>query len=198
MLRDQALAVSGLLVEKVGGPPVKVYQPANIWEDATFGQIKFTQDHGEALYRRSLYIFWRRIVAPTLFFDTANRQNCAVKTGRTNTPLHALVTLNDITYVEAARALAERMMKHDANDEARLDFAFRLCTARLPNAAEKQILAASLARLRERYAADPEAAKKLIATGESKPDPALPAPELAAFTALGSLLLNLDETLTRE
>ncbi len=198
MLRDQALAVSGLLVEKVGGPPVKVYQPANIWEDATFGQIKFTQDHGEALYRRSLYIFWRRIVAPTLFFDTANRQNCAVKTGRTNTPLHALVTLNDITYVEAARALAERMMKHDANDEARLEFAFRLCTARPPNAVEKQVLVASLTRLRERYAADPEAAKKLIATGESKPDPALPAPELAAFTALGSLLLNLDETLTRE
>ena len=198
MLRDQALAVSGLLVEKVGGPPVKVYQPANIWEDATFGQIQFTQDHGEALYRRSLYIFWRRIVAPTLFFDTANRQNCAVKTGRTNTPLHALVTLNDITYVEAARALAERMMKHGANDEARLDFAFRLCTARPPSAAEKQVLASSLARLRERYTADPEAAKKLIATGESKPDPALPAPELAAFTALGSLLLNLDETLTRE
>ncbi len=198
MLRDQALAVSGLLVEKVGGPLVKVYQPANIWEDATFGQIKFTQDHGEALYRRSLYIFWRRIVAPTLFFDTANRQNCAVKTGRTNTPLHALVTLNDITYVEAARALAERMMKHDANDDARLDFAFRLCTARPPGAAEKQVLASSLARLRQQYTADPDAARKLIATGESKPDPALPAPELAAFTAMGSLLLNLDETLTRE
>ena len=198
MLRDQALAVSGLLVEKIGGPPVKVYQPANIWEDATFGQIKFTQDHGAALYRRSLYIFWRRIVAPTLFFDTANRQNCTVKNGRTNTPLHALVTLNDITYVEAARAFAERMLKHGANDDARLDFAFRHCTARPPNAEEKQILAASLARLRERYTADPEAAKKLIATGESKPDPALPAPELAAFTALGSLLLNLDETLTRE
>ena len=198
MLRDQALAVSGLLVEKVGGPPVKVYQPANIWEDATFGQIKFTQDHGEALYRRSLYIFWRRIVAPTLFFDTANRQNCTVKNGRTNTPLHALVTLNDITYVEAARAFAERMLKHASADDARLEFAFRLCTARPPSAAEKQILTASLTRLRERYMADPEAAKKLIATGESKPDPAIPAPELAAFTALGSLLLNLDETLTRE
>ena len=88
LLRDQALAVSGLLVEKVGGPPVKSYQPPGVWEDATFGQIKFTQDHGEALYRRSLYIFWRRIVAPTVFFDVANRQNCTVKTGRTNTPLH--------------------------------------------------------------------------------------------------------------
>ena len=198
MLRDQALAVSGLLVEKVGGPPVKVYQPANTWEDATFGQIKYTQDHGEALYRRSLYIFWRRIVAPTLFFDTANRQNCAVKVGRTNTPLHALVTLNDITYVEAARALAARMMKHDVPDEARIDFGFRLCTARPPNLSEKLVLASSLARLRQQYAADPDAARKLIATGESKPDAALPEPELAAFTALGSLLLNLDETLTRE
>ncbi|MDB6152688.1 MAG: hypothetical protein JWL90_1141, partial [Chthoniobacteraceae bacterium] len=117
MLRDQALALSGLLVDKSGGPPVKVYQPANVWEDATFGQIKFTQDHGEALYRRSLYIFWRRIVGPTLFFDVSSRQNCAVKTGRTNTPLHALVTLNDVTYVEASRALAERMLKEGGADD---------------------------------------------------------------------------------
>jgi hypothetical protein len=199
MLRDQALAVSSLLVEKVGGPPVKVYQPANIWEEATFGQIKYSQDHGEALYRRSLYIFWRRIIAPPLFFDVANRQQCAVKTGLTNTPLHALVTLNDITYVEAARAFAERMMKQGgATDEARLTFGFRLCTARAPGDAETQILASSLARFRQQYAADGEATKKLIATGESKPDSALPATELAAHTALALLLLNLDETLTNE
>src|SRR5262249_37796945 len=101
MLRDQALAVSGLLVEKQGGPPVKGYQPTGIWEDATFGKITYQQDKGEALYRRSLYTFWRRIVAPTVFFDVANRQNCTVKLERTNTPLHALVTLNDVTYVEA-------------------------------------------------------------------------------------------------
>ena len=199
MLRDQALAVSGLLVEKVGGPPVKVYQPAGVWEDATFGQIKFTQDHGEALYRRSLYIFWRRIVGPTLFFDVANRQNCMVKVGRTNTPLHALVTLNDVTYVEAARALAERMLKEGGRtDEERIGFAFRLCTARRPTDPEKQVLLASLNRLRTHYTQDPAAGKKLIATGESKPDGKLDPAELAAHTALGTLLLNLDETLTNE
>jgi hypothetical protein len=199
MLRDQALAVSGLLVEKTGGPPVKVYQPEGVWEDATFGQIKFAQDHGEALYRRSLYIFWRRIVAPTLFFDTANRQNCTVKTGRTNTPLHALVTLNDITYVEAARAFAERMLKQGGdNDSARVAFGFRLCTARPPRENETAILTASLDRFRQQYIADPAAAQKLIATGESKSDATLPAPELAAQTSLALLLLNLDETLSKE
>ena len=199
MLRDQALAVSGLMVEKVGGPPVKVYQPANVWEDATFGQIKFTQDLGEALYRRSLYIFWRRIVGPTLFFDTANRQQCAVKVGRTNTPLHALVTLNDVTYVEAARALAERMLKQGgASDPERIAYAFRLCTSHAPSAKDAEILAAALARFRREYIADPASARKLIATGESKPDPKLAPAELAAHTALASLLLNLDETLTKE
>jgi mono/diheme cytochrome c family protein len=199
MLRDQALAASGLLVEKVGGPPVKVYQPANIWEDATFGQIKFTQDHGEALYRRSLYIFWRRIVAPTLFFDVASRQQCSVNAGRTNTPLHALVTMNDVTYVEAARALAERMLKQGGNaDTDRLAYGFRLCTARPPNGKEAALLADSLTHFRQQYAADEEAAKKLIVAGESKPDPNLEPKELAAQTSLALLMLNLDETLTKE
>ena len=199
MLRDQALAVSGLLVDKIGGPPVKVYQPANVWEDATFGQIKFTQDHGEALYRRSLYVFWRRIVGPTLFFDVANRQQCAVKVGRTNTPLHALITLNDTTFVEAARGLGERMLKEGgATDSERLAYGFRLCTARLPDQKETALLAKSLARFRGQYSADPEAARQLIATGESKPDASLPAPELAAHTSVALLLLNLDETLTKE
>jgi hypothetical protein len=199
MLRDQALAASGLLVEKVGGPPVKVYQPANIWEDATFGQIKFTQDHGEALYRRSLYIFWRRIVAPTLFFDTASRQQCAVKTGRTNTPLHALITLNDITYIEAARALAERMLKQGGDsDAARIAYGFLLCTAAAPKEREAIILASALARFRQQYSTDEAAARSLIATGESKPDASFPVSELAAHTSLALLLLNLDETLTKE
>ena len=104
MLRDQALAASGLLVAKLGGPPVKGYQPDGVWEEATFGGKRYVQDHGEALYRRSLYTFWRRIVGPTMFFDNAARQVCTVNVFRTNTPLHALLTLNDVTYVEAARA----------------------------------------------------------------------------------------------
>ena len=199
MLRDQALAVSGLLVEKQGGPPVKGYQPEGVWEDATFGQIKYAQDHGEALYRRSLYTFWRRIVGPTMFFDVASRQSCSVKTGLTNTPLHALVTLNDITYTEAARVLAQRMLKEGGTGDAtRLAFAFRLCTARVPDEKDTRVLISALELLRTQYQADPAAARKLIATGESKPDPALDPVELAAFTAVASLLLNLDETLCSE
>src|SRR5262249_7838463 len=108
LLRDQALAASGLLVEKLGGAGVNPYQPAGVWEDTSFGTIRYNQDHGEKLYRRSMYTFWRRIVAPSLFFDSATRQFCTVKQLRTNTPLHALTTLNDITFVEAARVLAER------------------------------------------------------------------------------------------
>jgi hypothetical protein len=199
MLRDQALAVSGLLVEKLGGPPVNGYQPTGVWEDATFGQIKYKQDHGEALYRRSLYTFWRRIIGPTVFFDVAGRQNCAVRVGRTNTPLHALVTLNDVTYMEAARALAERMLKQGGStDTARIAHGFRLCTARAPNEKELNILIEAIGTLRQQYAADPAAAKNFIANGESKPDPKLEATELAAHTGLASLLLNLDETLTNE
>ncbi len=124
MIRDQALAAAGLLVEKPGGPAVMPYQPEGIWEEATFGKKSYKQDHGEALYRRSLYIFWRRIVGPTMFFDNASRQTCYIRAIRTNTPLHALTTLNDTTYVEAARAMAERALKTHAGDErAALDLA---------------------------------------------------------------------------
>jgi hypothetical protein len=200
MIRDQALAVSGLLVERVGGPPVKGYQPPGVWEDATFGQIRYQQDHGEALYRRSLYTFWRRIVAPTLFFDVANRQNCTVKNSRTNTPLHALVTLNDVTYVEAARALAQRtlLLPTATDDYARLRDMFRRCTARLPQANETRRLVQRLATLREVYGKDAQAAKKLLAVGESKPDGRVAAAELASWTGIASLVLNLDETITNE
>jgi len=198
MLRDQALAASGLLVEKVGGPPVKAYQPPGIWEDATFGQIKFAQDHGEALYRRSLYIFWRRIVAPTVFFDVANRQNCAVKTGRTNTPLHALITMNDVTFAEAARVLAQRTLLAPGDDAARIAVMFRRCTARLPSEGESRVLLDRLRALRETYRQDADAAQKLLAVGESKADASLPAAELAAWTGIASIALNLDETLSSE
>jgi mono/diheme cytochrome c family protein len=199
MLRDQALAASGLLVEKLGGPAVKTYQPTGIWEDATFGNKKYVQDKGDALYRRSLYVFWRRIVGPTVFFDVATRQNCAVKSPRTNTPLHALATLNDITYVEAARAMAERvLLTGDATDDARLEHAFRLATARKPSAMEKQVLSTSLARLRAQYSGDKAAALKLLSVGESKRNEQLDAAGHAAWTSLCSLLLNLDEVVTKE
>ena len=199
MLRDQALAVSGLLVEKQGGPPVNTYQPPGIWEEATFGKIRYTPDHGEALYRRSLYIFWRRIVAPTMFFDVANRQNCAVSTGRTNTPLHALVTLNDTAYVEAARKLAERtLLEAPGDDAAGAALMFRRCTARQPADAETGVLTARLRKLRDTYRQDADAAKKLLAVGESKASDKVAPEELAAWTGVASAILNLDETLTKE
>jgi mono/diheme cytochrome c family protein len=199
MIRDQALAASGLLARQIGGPPVNPYQPPGVWEEATFGGKRYQQDHGDALHRRSVYTFWRRIIGPTPFFDTAPRQTCVVKPTRTNSPLHALTTLNDVTYVEAARALAERVLTAVGPEpEPRLDLAFRLVLARQPNSEEKSVLLAALARLRREFADDPTAAKKLLAVGESKRNDKLDVIEHAAWTALATALLNLDETLTRE
>ncbi len=200
MIRDQALAMSGLLIDHSGGAPVKGYQPSGVWEDATFGRIRYEQEHGEALYRRSLYTFWRRIAAPTVFFDVANRQNCSVKSDRTNTPLHALVTLNDITYIEAARGLAQRtLLSSVSKDEpARLTEMFRRCTSRPPTTKELDRLGKRLAVLRLTYTQNTNATQKLLAVGESKPDPQLNPAELAAWTGLANLMLNLDEAITKE
>lgn len=198
MLRDQALAAAGLLVEKRGGPAVKPYQPAGIWEEATFGKKTYQQDHGDALYRRSLYVFWRRIVGPTTFFDAGVRQTCTVKVARTNTPLHALVTLNDPAFVEAARVLAQGTLVAAGTDAARLNHAFRLVTARMPDVKEKSILLARLKTLREQFTADRSAAGQLASTGEAARPESLDPVEHAAWTALCLLILNLDETLSKE
>jgi hypothetical protein len=198
MLRDVALAASGLLVDQRGGPSVKPYQPEGIWEEATFGKKTYKQDHGDALYRRSLYVFWRRIVGPTMFFDSAARQVCEVKQKRTNTPLHALSTLNDITYVEAARALAERVMLATPSADARLEQTFRLVLARKPSFAEKKILLARLDALQQQFTADAAAAQKLLTVGESKRNDKLAPAEHAAWTGLCSLVLNLDEAISKE
>ena len=198
MIRDQALHAAGLLVEKPGGPSVKPYQPPGIWEEATFGQKNYEQDHGEALYRRSLYVFWRRIVGPTTFFDSGPRQVCTVKVARTNTPLHALVTLNDPAYVEAARVMAQRLLAdRSVADATRVDTAFRLATAHLPTPAERQILLSRLAKLRADFTADPTAARDLSAIGEAPRPTALDPVEHAAWTTLCLLVLNLDETLSK-
>lgn len=198
MIRDQALAASGLLVEKLGGPPVKGYQPPGIWEEATFGNIRYQADQGEALYRRSVYQFWRRIVGPTMFFDVANRQTCQVKVARTNTPLQALITLNDVTYVEAARALAERVLTEAATPEQRVELIYRKILARRPSSNEQQVLLDTLRKFQEQFARDPEGAKKLLKVGESKRNEALDPIQHAACTALCGLVLNLDETLNKE
>jgi len=158
------------------------------------------QDHGESLYRRSLYIFWRRIVGPTMFFDTSTRQVCSIKQVRTNTPLHALATLNDITYIEAARALAQRVLQTStsADDSARIATAFRRATTRTPSSQEVSVMQGTLDRLRKHYTADRDAALQLLKTGESSRDEKLDPIEHASYTALCTLILNLDEVLTKQ
>jgi hypothetical protein len=200
MIRDQALAASGLLVDKLGGAPVKPYQPPGVWEEMSLDQIKYEPDKGEALYRRSVYTFWRRTVAPTTFFDVPQRTVCSVRTVRTNTPLHALALLNDTTYVEAARVLSEKLLldRAMADDAARLEHVFRIATARRPVESERQVLAGALARLRGQYAADAEGAAKLVEVGEKPRDASLDPKELAAWTALVSMVMNLDEAITQE
>jgi mono/diheme cytochrome c family protein len=199
MVRDQALAAAGLLIGRVGGAPVNPYQPGDLWADITFDRKHFQQDHGEALYRRSLYTFWRRIVAPSLFFDSGSRQICTVKHLRTNSPLHALTTLNDVTYIEAARALAQRVLAATpAETSERVSAIFRLVLARRPNAEELMVLMASVERLKREFAADRQAAEKFLAVGESKRDVSLGVVEHAAYTALSSEVLNLDEALNKE
>ncbi|HEX4143624.1 MAG TPA: PSD1 and planctomycete cytochrome C domain-containing protein [Pirellulales bacterium] len=199
MLRDQALAASGLLVARLGGPPVKGYQPTGVWEEATFGTKRYVQDHGESLYRRSLYTFWRRIVGPTMFFDNSARQICTVKVFRTNTPLQALLTLNDVTFVEAARALAQRVMAAGSADfDAQLDVVYRRVLCRGASPAERDILRAGLERSRGQFRQQPADADKLLAVGESPRDKALDPIEHASWTTLCLAVLNLDEALTKE
>ncbi len=199
ILRDQALALSGLLVEKVGGEPVKPYQPEGVWEDFSYGKITYSQDHGEALYRRSLYTFWRRSVAPTTFFDIASRRVCTARITRTNTPLQALVLLNDTTFVEAARVFAERVLRlGGTTPQERLRFAFRTATGRTPKPNELALLQNNLRKGLARYGADKAAAEKLLKVGEWKPDASLNSAEVAAYTGTVSLILNLDEVLSRE
>jgi hypothetical protein len=199
MLRDQAMAASGLLVQRIGGDPIRGYQPTGVWEEATFGRKQYQQDHGDALYRRSLYTFWRRIIAPTMFFDNATRQTCTVKSFRTNTPLHALLTLNDVTFVESARALSEMvLLEKVADDEGRVDEIFRRVLSRHASDAEKQILIAGVGRSRNEFQADRDSAAKLLAVGESKRNEQLDVVEHAAWTSLVLAVMNLDEALSKE
>jgi Protein of unknown function (DUF1553)/Protein of unknown function (DUF1549)/Planctomycete cytochrome C len=198
MIRDVALSAAGLCSPLIGGPAVQPYQPEGIWEEATFGKKSYKQDHGEALYRRSLYTFWRRIVGPTMFFDNASRQTCYVRAIRTNTPLHALTTMNDDQFVEAARALAQRVMQHVKGDDERMDHLFQLVLSRHVKPDEKTILLQRLEYLKTQFREDKESAAKLRAVGESNHDGTLDANDHAAWTALCQLVLNLDEAITKE
>lgn len=199
MIRDQALAASGLLVEQIGGPSVRPYQPGDLWKE--LASVEYVQDHGEKLYRRSLYTFWKRTVAPPtmIAFDAAGRETCTVRETRTNTPLQALALLNEVTFVEAARMLGERVMVEGGETpESRIALAFRLVVARPPRPAELEILAKGFENHLARYRSQPQAAAELLAAGEAARDERLDSAELAAYTAVASVILNLDETVTKE
>lgn len=197
-IRDNALAVSGLLVEKHGGPSVKPYQPPGLWADFSFGKIKYTQDSGDALYRRSLYTFWRRSLSPPNMFDEANRQTCEVRTKRTNTPLHALTLLNDTTFVEAARVFAQNLILNHEQDADRFENAFQLALSRSPTTEEIKLLENILSVSRSHYRKSPDDATALLSVGESKHDDSISTVELAAFTNLANIIFNTDEFISKE
>jgi uncharacterized protein DUF1553/uncharacterized protein DUF1549/concanavalin A-like lectin/glucanase superfamily protein/cytochrome c len=198
-IRDAALAVSGLLVRKVGGRSVKPYQPEGLWEEAGTGK-SYTQDHGEALYRRSIYTFRRRTAPPPslLAFDATSREVCTARRERTTTPLQALVLLDDPQFVEAARVLAEGLVREFPGDaDGRITRAFRLATGRRPDDREREVLRRLLDEQRTLFAADPPAAEALKKIGERPPDGSLPAAEVAATSILASCIMNLDEFVTK-
>ncbi len=205
VIRDQALAASGLLIPKIGGPSVKPYHPPGLYEQVVAQRdnpkATYQQGSGDDLRRRSLYTYWKRSVPHPgmLLFDAPFRETCALRRSRSNTPLQALNLMNDPTYVEAARFLAQRMIKEGGTTiESRLTHGFRLLLARKPSPQELQVLTASIEQSIQDFTKDAEAAKQLLAFGEAKSDDKLPPAELAAFTTVASTLINLDETIMKE
>jgi hypothetical protein len=200
-IRDNALAASGLLLPRIGGPGVKPYQPPGLWSEVSIdANLRFVQDTGEKLYRRSMYTYWKRsATAPSLtIFDAPTRETCVIRRSRTNTPLQALVTLNDPQFVEAARHLAERVMKSsESNLGARIVLAYRLATGRTPSPEIMETLRAAYHEELSVFQQEPQRAGDLIKVGDSSRDEQLDAVEHAALTIVCSLILNLDETLTR-
>ena len=202
VIRDQALWASGLLVDQQGGPSVKPYMPEAVWDETSvYGDMRnYKADTGEGLWRRSLYTIWKRTAAPPtmLLFDSAGREVCTVKRSRSNTPMQALSLLNEVTFVEAARKLAENALRQPGDDQARLAWTFRRVLRRDASAAELEVLSKGHARRLATYAADATLAPKLLAQGVSPVPADLDRPRLAAWTATANVLFNLDETVTRE
>ncbi len=204
IIRDQALSIAGLLTQKIGGPSVRPYQPAGIYEGIVVGadypSTKWIEDKGEDLYRRSLYTFWKRTVPhpAMLTFDSPDREFCSARRSRTNTPLQTLVLWNETGYLEASRKLGERMLKEGgADDASRTAYAFQLATGRAPTVNETRVLVRSLAKLRADFTARPDDAAKVIKVGASVPDSTLSAVELAAAASVANMILTLDETITK-
>lgn len=203
MLRDIALQSGGLLVDRVGGPSVKPYQPANVWEQVSYPSsdtLVYVQDHGQSLYRRSMYTYWKRMASPPSMdaFDAPVRDTVCTRRQRTDTPLQALVTMNDVQWIEAARGLAERVI-HEAGTkpETRIDRMSEILLAHDPKPQTLAVLETSLDEMRKHYDSDTKAAHALVHDGESKPAGNIPEPELAAWTMIANEMLNLDETLNK-
>jgi hypothetical protein len=199
-VRDLSLSVSGLLVDKVGGPSVRPYQPAGLWTELAGGE-DYAMGSGADLYRRSLYTFWKRAVPPPsmMLFDSAGREACTVRSVRTNTPLQALNRMNDTAYMQTSKALAARALNAAGDDrDDRLTYIFRLATARRPTVDEGRVLASGFDYHFDRFRNDPESAAAFL--GSDRPTLAVnvPEPEIAAYAMVASLVLNLDETITRE
>ena len=199
-VRDMSLAVSGLLVNTVGGPSVMPYQPKGLWSDLAGGK-DYAVGSGEDLYRRSLYTFWKRAVPPPsmILFDSAGREACTVRSVRTNTPLQALNRMNDMSYIEASRALVRRTLQEaGAGRDERLGHLFRLVTARQPGQRELEVLTSGFGHHLDRFRSDPQAAQALLGPNREWTGSGVPEPEMAAYAIVASLVLNLDETITRE
>ncbi|MDG2384563.1 MAG: DUF1553 domain-containing protein [Pirellulaceae bacterium] len=203
MIRDQALAVSGLLTRQVGGPSVKPYQPSGIWEDvnapAGYDEV-YEQDSGGALYRKSMYIFWRRAAMhPAMaVFDAPSRDMCSVLRSTTNTPLQALALQHAPTYIEAARKLAERIIKSEPSEHAMIVSGMRRTLSRSPTKRELALLSQLYHQRLDGYAADPAQAAKLLQVGESTADPKIDAVRLAAMSDVCLAIFNLSETIMRK
>lgn len=201
-IRDNALMLSGLLVDKQGGPGVKPYQPPGLWKEVGLGgKPSFEQDHGDKLYRRSIYTYWKRSAPPPSMqiFDAPTREKCTVRRPRTNTPLQALVMLNDIQFVEAAVHYAQVVLEASyENDSDRARYAFEMATSRIPTDTELNVMLEVLEKARQEYQVDQTATESLLNTGESKPNQQLDQVDHAAWTVVTSMILNLDEVLTRE
>jgi hypothetical protein len=203
MIRDYALAASGLMVNKIGGPSVKPYQPEGVWEAVAMKESDthdYHQDHGDALYRRSMYTFWKRSAPPASMdiFNAPSRETCTVRRERTDTPLQALATLNDTQFVEAARNLAERAMKDGGKSpKQRLNYIAEILLSRPLRAEEIKVCESILKDLEKNYREHKEDAEALLAVGESKFDSKLNKSELAAYTMAVNQLMNLDEVLTK-
>jgi hypothetical protein len=197
-IRDTALAAAGLLDDRLGGPPVSPYQPGDLWRESNSMSPGYQQSVGKDLYRRSLYTVWKR-TAPMpnmIAFDAGSREVCTARRLPTNTPLQALILLDDPQFVEAARAVGQRTLKEAGSTPAdRVRYAFRLLATRPPTPAELRLLLPFYADQQAAYAAEPDAARRLIAIGDSRPDPALAPADLAAATTLAQAILNLDATI---